>query len=70
MKVLKFSAEWCQPCKMLSKTLDTMDLPYEVEPIDIDKEPALAGTFGIRGVPTMVLLDDKGKEVKTKTDIC
>jgi len=62
MKVLKFSAEWCAPCKMLQKTLDEMVLPYPVENIDIDKQPDLAGEFGIRGVPTLVLLTSEGKE--------
>ena len=54
MKILKFSAEWCTPCKMLQRTLDEMALPYPVENIDIDKKPDLAGEFGIRGVPTLV----------------
>ena len=49
MKILKFSADWCGPCKMLQKTLDDMVLPYPVESVDIDKQPELAGEFGIRG---------------------
>jgi len=75
MKILKFSAEWCAPCKMLQKTLDEMVLPYPVENIDIDKQPDLAGEFGIRGVPTLVLLTSVGVEQgrlvggKSKADI-
>jgi len=75
MKVLKFSAEWCAPCKMLQKTLDEMVIPYPVENIDIDKQPDLAGEFGIRGVPTLVLLTSEGVEqgrlvgTKSKADI-
>ena len=64
MKIIKFGASWCQPCKMLGKTLDTMELPYELEEIDLDQKPQKAGDYGIRGVPTMVLVDDKGKEVR------
>ena len=75
MKILKFSAEWCGPCKMLQKTIDEMVLPYPIENIDIDKNPDLAGNFGIRGVPTLVLTTSEGKEQgrimgnKSKADI-
>ncbi len=75
MKILKFSADWCGPCKMLQKTLDELVLPYPVESIDIDKQPDLTGEFGIRGVPTMVLLTSEGAEQrrlvggKSKADI-
>tara|TARA_R110000796_G_scaffold63434_3_gene146944 strand:- start:467 stop:712 length:246 start_codon:yes stop_codon:yes gene_type:complete len=59
MKILKFSAGWCQPCKMLTKTLDGLELPYEVVSIDIDEQPGEAQKYQVRGVPTMVLIDDK-----------
>ena len=63
MKVLKFSASWCQPCKMLAKTLEGMKVPYEITEIDIDDQPEQAGKYQVRGVPTMVLVDDKGAVV-------
>ena len=75
MKILKFSADWCQPCKMLQKTLDEMVLPYHVENVDIDEFPDVAGEFGIRGVPTLVLITVEGNEQgrlvggKSKADI-
>lgn len=63
MEVLKFSASWCQPCKMLAKTLEGMEVPYEITEIDIDDQPEQAGKYQVRGVPTMVLVDDKGAVV-------
>jgi len=75
MKILKFSADWCRPCKKLTETLDQMVLPYVVENKDIDKEPGLAGDYAVRGVPTMILVDSEGKELsrlvgpRTKADI-
>ena len=63
MKILKFSASWCQPCKMLAKTLEGMEVPYEITEIDIDDQPEQAGKYQVRGVPTMVLVDDKGAVV-------
>ena len=63
MKVLKFYADWCQPCKMLSKTLEDVETDVEFEDIDIDEQMDLAKQYGVRGVPTMVMLND-GVEVK------
>lgn len=67
MKILKFSASWCGPCKMLSTTIAGIkdEIPYPVEEIDVDASTEMAQRFGIRGVPTMILLDGE-KEVKRK----
>lgn len=62
-KVLKFSATWCSPCKMLSSTLKDVTTSVPVEEVDIDENMELAKQYGIRGVPTLVMLDE-GKEVK------
>lgn len=66
MKVLKFEASWCGPCKSLSKVFeeakDKISMPVEV--IDIDQNRDMAVKYGIRGVPTLVILDDEDKEVK------
>jgi thioredoxin 1 len=64
MKLLKFSASWCEPCKMLSKTMEGLDLGMPVEHLDIDEYQVLARTYGIRGVPTVILLDATGEEYK------
>lgn len=63
-EVLKFSASWCGPCKMLSMTLKGIeDNTVPVREIDIDEELDLAAQYNIRSVPTMVMLED-GAEVK------
>ena len=67
MKVLKFEADWCSPCKMLSKTIDGItDLNVAIERIDVDKDPDSAVRFRVRGVPTCVLVNDDGKEIARK----
>jgi len=66
MKILKFAAEWCGPCKMLSKTLEGYT-DVEIQEIDIDKDQEVAIRYGIRGVPTLVLLDDNGSELRRKS---
>jgi thioredoxin 1 len=57
MKVLRFTASWCQPCKMLAKTLEDVETQIPIEVIDIDENQELAMDYGIRGVPTLVMLD-------------
>ena len=64
MKLLKFSADWCRPCAALTKTLDDIDLPVPVEIVDVDQEQVLARSYGVRGVPTVILVDATGKALK------
>ena len=69
MKLLKFHATWCQPCKMLSRVIeDASDkITIPMEEIDIDQNRDLAIQYGIRGVPTLVIVDEEGKEVSRKS---
>ena len=57
-KIIRFTAEWCQPCKTLSKQLETMELNLPIDVIDIDKHHEIAIEYGIRSVPTLVLMED------------
>lgn len=57
-KIVRFTASWCGPCKMLAKTLDEVEIKLPIEVVDIDIHPEIAAEFGIRGVPTMVIVED------------
>ena len=59
IEVLKFSASWCGPCRVLAQTLKDVE---GITNIDIDKDMETARKYGIRSVPTLVFLKD-GKEV-------
>ena len=37
-KVIRFTASWCQPCKMLAKTLEDVHTNLPIEIVDIDKD--------------------------------
>ena len=64
MKLVKFYADWCQPCKMLSKVMEKIEFPYPVEEVNIDKDNETTMTYGIRGVPALLLIDENNNIVK------
>jgi thioredoxin 1 len=57
MKVLRFTSEWCGPCKIFEKTLEDVDTQIPIEIIDINDNRDLAAEYGIGSVPTLVMLD-------------
>lgn len=54
---------------MLSKTIESIrdQLQAKIEEIDIDEQPERAAQYHVRGVPTLIILDDTGNEVKRKS---
>jgi thioredoxin 1 len=57
--LVDFYATWCGPCKTMHPILDDLkaDLGSSIRilKIDVDKNPAIADQFKIRGVPTLML---------------
>lgn len=55
-------ATWCEPCKtlgpLLEKVVGEFNGAVKLAKIDCDKEPELAAAFGVRSIPTVVLLRD------------
>ena len=64
MKILKFYADWCNPCKQQTKILDSMSL--EVTPVNIEDDDSeeLVKKYNIMSVPVLVFLNDEGEEVR------
>ena len=56
-RILRFTASWCGPCKSLAANLEVADIKVPIEVIDIDVQSETAMEYGIRGVPTLVMLD-------------
>ena len=58
--LVDFWAEWCGPCKAIGPILEKLETAYggafKLAKINSDEEQQLAGAFGIRSIPTVVLL--------------
>jgi len=55
-RVLKFSAKWCGPCQGLKMAMAGVDFGIPIEDVDIDDNRDTAIEYGIRSVPTMILI--------------
>lgn len=62
MKYLYFSSTWCQPCKTLGPIMQQVSQEVPVQKVDVDENQQLAMQYSIRNIPTVVLVDNTGKE--------
>ena len=69
MKVSLYSAPWCGSCQTVKQSLNsicTNDLEIQVIDIDTLGMQALS-KVGIKGIPSLILYDNQGNELKRKT---
>lgn len=63
--LVDFHAQWCAPCKAMAPALDQIatELKGKVKivKLDVDENPKVTGTYGIRAMPTLILF--KGGKV-------
>ena len=70
-QILYFTAAWCGPCKMLAPRMEKLSNQINYRKIDIDKNSTISSQYGIRSVPTLVLLENgvvKNKLVGLKSE--
>ena len=69
MKVSVYSASWCASCGTLKQALNSINTEdLEIQVIDIDTLGMQAlSKVGIKGIPSLILYDNQGNELKRKT---
>jgi len=62
---VQFSANWCGPCKVLTKTIESIEDSQEdinFIKVDVDSHREIAQNFGVRSIPRVILFKD-GEQV-------
>tara|TARA_Y100000361_G_scaffold123652_1_gene116357 strand:+ start:918 stop:1166 length:249 start_codon:yes stop_codon:yes gene_type:complete len=62
-KILYFTAAWCGPCKTLGPIMQSLSGQINYEKVDVDNNNDLSIQYGVRNVPSLILVDETG-EVK------
>lgn len=69
-KIIYFTAGWCGPCRMFGPIIDELKGEgLNIEKVDVDSRPDLAGRYNVRTIPTLVLVNENGNEVIRKTGV-
>lgn len=69
MKVLKFFSPHCGPCKVMENNLKEANIEYESINIEEDNGDMLADKYNVKGLPTIIIIDEHGAIIKQHTGI-
>lgn len=60
MRLIKIYSKTCGPCKVLEKNLVESGVKYDSVDVASEEGEDLTETYGVRAVPTLLLVDDNG----------
>ncbi len=67
LTLVDFWAPWCMPCKAIAPVIEELAATYDGKvkftKLNVDDNPMTASSYGIRGIPTIILYKD-GKVVE------
>lgn len=69
MKVVKIYSKTCGPCKVLEKNLQLAGIEHESVDINSEVGEEAVDQYGIRTVPTLILLNDNNELVKKQVGL-
>jgi len=57
-KILYFTGSWCQPCQILGPIMESLSGQINYEKIDVDNNQDLSIQYGVRNIPTLILVEN------------
>nr|DAI39652.1 MAG TPA: TRX family protein [Caudoviricetes sp.] len=59
LKLIKFGASWCGPCRSLVPILEELKSRIIIEDIDVDEvDPVVLTNYKIRNIPVLIITKD------------
>jgi thioredoxin len=71
LTIIDFWTGWCGPCRAMGPQFERaaeLRPTYRFAKVDVDAEPALAARYGIRSIPTLIVLRD-GQAIAAQTGV-
>ena len=69
MKLIKIYSKTCGPCKVLEKNLVESGVDYDSVDVASEEGEDIVEKYGVRAVPTLLLVDDNGTLLNKRTGI-
>lgn len=63
--IIVFSAVWCSNCKAMEPAIEAVSEEFPYDKVDCDAHPEIAAEWGIRALPTIVLLENSVELART-----
>ena len=67
MKLYDFWAVWCNPCRLMNPIIDEFEGEHpeiEIIRVNVDENPSLMEKYGVKSIPTYVLVGENGEEIR------